>query len=108
MTASRAFLIGSLIGLLIFLLANLLAAHLLSDCGLPSVFGLDYCSDDIARAGFPLVFFEEGGFAFRSFFNVPYLLFDIFIGTDLAVLAGFTAHWLARRHHISAWFINRK
>ena len=95
MTKNRTFAVGFLIGLAIFILGNLLAAHLLSDCGLPAVFGLDYCNDDIARAGFPLVFFEEGGFSFRSIFNLPLLLFDIFIGSGLAVLMGFVAKWLA-------------
>jgi hypothetical protein len=79
---------GFLLGLLIFLFANLLAAHLLSDCGLLAVFGRDSCADDIARAGFPLVFFEEGGFAFHSIFNLPYLLIDILTGIGIAVLGG--------------------
>lgn len=98
MTLSRAFLHGLLIGLLLFILANLLAAHLFSDCGLPSVFGMDFCADDIARAGFPLIFFEEGGFSYRSVFNLPYLLLDIFIGLDLAVVCGFIARWHKKRN----------
>jgi ABC-type antimicrobial peptide transport system permease subunit len=88
MTKPRAFLAGFLLGFLIFLLLNLLTAHLLSDCGLPAVFGRDACADDIARAGFPLVFFEEGGFAFRSIFNLPYLLIDTLTGLGIAVLGG--------------------
>ena len=94
MTASRAFLNGFLIGLLLFILANILAAHLLSDCGLPALLGTDSCADDIARSGFPLVFFEEGGFAYRSIFNLPYLLLDIFIGLDFAVMFGLITRWL--------------
>ena len=97
MTASRAFLNGFLIGLLVFILANILAAHLLSDCGLPAILGSDSCADDIARAGFPLIFFEEGGFAFRSIFNLPYLLLDIFIGLDFAVLCGFIARLIFKQ-----------
>jgi hypothetical protein len=92
MTGSRAFLNGSLAGLLFFLLANLLAAHLLSDCGLPAVFGRDSCADDIARAGFPFIFLEEGGFAFRSIFNLPYLLLDLLIGFGMGFLGGFVFH----------------
>ena len=94
MTGARAFLRGSLAGLLVFLLANLLAAHLLSDCGLPAVFGRDSCADDIARAGFPYIFFEEGGFAFRSIFSVPYLLLDLFLGLGITVATGWAAHRL--------------
>jgi hypothetical protein len=98
MTTSRTFLNGFLIGLLLFILVNILAAHLLSDCGLPALLGTDFCADDIARAGFPLIFFEEGGFAFRSIFNLPYLLLDIFIGLDFATLCGFIARWNEKRH----------
>lgn len=97
MSLSRTFLRGILIGLLLFIFANLLAAHLLSDCGLPSVFGMDFCADDIARAGFPLLFFEEGGFSYRSILNLPYLFLDIFIGLDLAVVCGFIARWHKKR-----------
>ncbi len=98
MTTSRTFLKGFLIGLFIFILANLLAAHLLSDCGLPAVLGMDFCADDITRAGFPLIFFEEGGFAYRSTFNLPYLFLDVFIGFDLAILCGFLARWNEKRN----------
>jgi hypothetical protein len=96
----RAFLNGFLVGLLIFLLANLLAAHLLSDCGLPAVFGLSRCADDIARAGFPLVFFEQGGFAYRSTFKLSYALWDIFIGLDFAVVSGFVARKITQKREL--------
>jgi hypothetical protein len=92
-----SFLNGFLIGLLIFLLANLLAAQLLSDCGLVAVFGRSACADDIARAGFPLVFMEQGGFAYRRIFNLPYVLWDVFIGLDFAVICGFIARKIASK-----------
>lgn len=98
MTTSHTFLKGFLIGLLLFILVNILAAHLLSDCGLPAILGTDSCADDIVRTGFPLIFFEEGGFAFRSIFNLPYLLLDIFIGLDFAILCGFVARWNEKRN----------
>lgn len=98
MTFSRTFLNGFLIGLLVFILANLFAAHLLSDCGLPALLGADSCDDDISRAGFPLVFFEQGGFAYRSIFNLPNLALDIFIGLDFAILCGFIARWNEKRN----------
>ena len=97
MTLSRTFLKGFSIGLLSFFLINVIAAHLLSDCGLPALLGVDFCADDIARAGFPLIFYEQGGFAYRSIFNLPYLFFDIFIGLDFAVLSGFIARWLFKK-----------
>ena len=89
----RAFINGVLIGLLIFLLANLLAAHLLSDCGLPAVFRVDRCSDDIARAGWPLQFYEEGGFVFHLEFKPLFLIFNMWIGILLALVCG----WLYAR-----------
>jgi hypothetical protein len=85
----RAFLNGFLIGLLVILLANLAAAQLRSDCGLPALFGLSGCADDISRAGFPLIYYEDGGFAYHHVFNLSYLLLDIFIGLDFATMCGF-------------------
>ncbi|MBI5351876.1 MAG: hypothetical protein HZB50_04490 [Chloroflexi bacterium] len=99
MTTSRAFLKGFLVGLFVMILINILAAHLLSDCGLPAILGASPCADDIVRAGFPLVFFEQGGFAFRSIFNLPYLLLDILFGIGLAVLSGFSAQGLSSRRN---------
>ncbi|HXQ34589.1 MAG TPA: hypothetical protein VN843_11310 [Anaerolineales bacterium] len=85
---SRRFIIGFVIGLLIFIAINLLSAHLASDCGLPAVFGRDPCADDIARAGWPLRFYEEGGFAYRLEFNLPALLVDLVIGIIWASVVG--------------------
>ena len=98
MTFNRSFLNGSLIGLLIFLVANLIAAHLHSDCGLPALLGASACADDISRAGFPLIFLEQGGFVSRNMFNLSNLLFDIFIGVDLAFTSGFIASWREKRN----------
>lgn len=89
MNSSRGFFKGFLIGLFGFILANALAAHLFSDCGLPAVLGASSCSDDIIRAGFPLVFFEKGGFAFHSNFNAVFLLIDLLAGLGFAVFLGF-------------------
>lgn len=94
MTFGRVFLKGFLIGLFIMILVNILAAHLLSDCGLPAILGVSPCADDIVRAGFPLVFFEQGGFAYRSIFNLPYLLLDILFGIGFAGISGIVARRL--------------
>lgn len=91
MTSSRRILNGFLTGLTIFVLANILAAHLLSNCGLPAVLGASFCADDIVRIGFPLIFLEQGGFAYRNIFNFPYFLFDIFTGLGMAVFGGYIA-----------------
>ena len=93
----KRFFTGFLVGLLLFVAINLLAAHLLSDCGLPSVIGMDYCADDITRAGWPFKFYEAGGFAYHRYFNSPILLLDIFIGFGLAFVGGFVVRWLASR-----------
>jgi hypothetical protein len=89
MTPRQTFLKGFLIGLSIFILLNILAAHLFSDCGLPALFGLAACSDDISRAGFPFIFFEQGGFAYRSNFNLPIFILDLVIGLGIAGTTGF-------------------
>ncbi len=98
MTFNRAFFNGFFIGLFIFLAANLIASHLLSDCGLPALLGAFACSDAISRAGFPLIFLEQGGFISQNTFNLSNLLFDIFIGFDLAFTSGFIASWREKRN----------
>ena len=84
----KRFSIGLGTSLLVFLAINLLMAHLASDCGLPAVFGHDVCADDIARAGWPLQFYEEGGFAYRYNFNTLFLMVDIAIGVIFSVAFG--------------------
>jgi hypothetical protein len=76
----KRFVISFAIGLLIFLLVNILAADLASDCGLLAVFGRDPCADDIARLGWPMQFYEAGGFAYRSNFSPLLLILDVVIG----------------------------
>ena len=93
-TGSGRFAIGFLVGLLLFLALNLLAAHLNSDCGLPAILGTAGCADDIKRAGFPMQFWEEGGFAFRSVFSATALLVDVLIGLALSLVVG----WIAQAY----------
>jgi len=88
------FLSGFLLGALAFLTANLLAAHFMSDCGLPAVFGVDSCADDIIRAGWPFQFYEEGGIAFHSYFDGLKLAIDIAAGL---ILASGTGWWLKNK-----------
>jgi hypothetical protein len=87
-TSIRPFLTGFILTLLLFLAINLLAAHLQSDCGLPAFFNMSACADDIRRAGFPLRFYEEGGFAYRSNFDTGALTIDIVCGLGLGILGG--------------------
>ena len=84
---------GFAIGFLLFIAINLLSAHLRSDCGLLAVFERDVCADDIARAGWPFVFYERGGFDYRFEFNLPILLIDFTIGIIFASVLG----WLMAR-----------
>ena len=88
----RPFLTGFLLTLLLFLAANVLAAHLESDCGLPAFFNMSPCADDIRRAGFPLRFYEEGGFAYRINFEIGAFVTDVVCGLGLGVLGGLAAH----------------
>jgi hypothetical protein len=89
----RTFVIAFIVALLLFVGANLLWAHVRSDCGLPSLLGQSACADDIGRAGFPIQFWEEGGFAFRRVFSLPALLADGAIGLFVSLAAG----WAAQR-----------
>lgn len=90
-TSSRPLLTGFLLTFLLFLAANLLAAHLQSDCGLPAFFNMAGCDDDIRRAGFPLQFYEEGGFAYHSNFDILAFGLDLVLGLALGVLGGLAA-----------------
>jgi hypothetical protein len=89
----RNFTIGAVAALLIFFAANVLAAQIQSDCGLLGVLGQAGCADDISRVGFPLVFWENGGFAYRHAFSIGALAVDIAFG----VLVGLAAGWAAQR-----------
>lgn len=84
-------MVGFAAGSLLFIVANLVAAHLQSDCGLPAVLGLSSCADDIRRAGFPLVFWESGGFAFRNLFKPTAFIVDLAAGAGLSVACGLAA-----------------
>jgi len=87
-TSIGRFVAGFAIGLLVFVFLNLLAAHVRSDCGLTAVLGMARCSDDIRRAGFPLLVWEEGGFAYQNSFNPGALLVDLLIGLGVAFAGG--------------------
>lgn len=90
----KLFAIGFFTGLMLFSAINLFAAHLASDCGLPAVFGQDACADDITRAGWPLQFYEEGGFAYRSEFRLGALLINVGVGLVVSSITG----WLTTRY----------
>lgn len=86
--SNRPFLIGFALTLALFLAVNLIAADIQSSCGLPGLLHMAGCDDDISRAGFPLVFYEEGGFAYRNNFSIGALGVDVFCGLGLATLGG--------------------
>lgn len=84
---------GFVAGLLLFLVINLLVAHLRSDCGLPALLGRAGCADDIRRAGFPLLFLEQGGLSGRALLDAGALLIDALAGLVLALVAGLLWAW---------------
>ncbi len=94
MNKSRLYWSGFSVALLLFLGINLLAAHLMSDCGLAAVIQMDRCADDIVRIGWPFKFYEQGGFAYRFEFNTFSLWMDIGIGLALSTAVGW---WNAAR-----------
>ncbi len=93
---NRKFYFGLSATLLIFIVVSLIAAHLQSDCGIRAVIGLwipgfSVCNDDIVRIGFPFRFLEQGGFAFRSIFNLGALIADIVVAVGAGIVAGLIA-----------------
>ena len=90
---TRRFILAFLLGLATFIVINLVSAHLASDCGLVAVFGQDFCADDIARAGWPLRFYEVGGFDEHHYVSSGMFGLDILIGLALSSTLG----WYAAR-----------
>src|SRR5262245_22091838 len=92
-TRSRWFVIGFVATSLVFLLANIVVAHLRSDCGIWAVIGLwlprwSVCSDDIVRVGFPFLVLEQGGFCYRSIFDPLAALLNSAITIGASLLVG--------------------
>ena len=87
----HSFAIGFLGTLSVFIILNLLLAHIQSDCGLLGLLNLAGCSDDISRAGFPLRVWETGGFAFHQEFNWLALIIDIIIALTISIGIGLAA-----------------
>ena len=84
----RSFVIGFAITLFLCIGATVVIAHFQSDCGIIGVLGLAGCSDDTNRVGFPLVIWEEGGFAYHESFNPGALLVDLIVLVVASTIAG--------------------
>lgn len=82
----RAFALAFLTTLVLFVGINLVAAHIRSDCGIAAA--LIGCADDIRRAGFPLLVWEEGGFAYRNIFHFTAWILDVGIGLTACTIMG--------------------
>ena len=91
------FTAGFFATLLFFLCVNILSVQLLSDCGLLGALNLAGCSDDISRAGFPLLVWEQGGFAYRQSFNPGALLTNLMIALGASVVVGVAVKWWINR-----------
>jgi len=85
---NKSFSIGFVIGLLLFFAINLLAAHRALDCGLATFSPSSSCADTIARLGWPLLFYESGGFIYRRSFDSLYFFIDFALGIALAFAMG--------------------
>ncbi len=83
--------------LLVFVAINVAAAQLRSDCGLPAVLGLDACSDDIVRMGWPMGFYEAGGIGYHQYFDTAMLSADAAAGLIGAFLVALASLRLQRR-----------
>ena len=85
----RDFTLGLLCTAFLFLIANVVAIHVRSDAGLFEGLGLvDNWQDDIRGMGFPLLFYEEGGFAYRYFFSAANLFWDVSMAVTCAIGVG--------------------
>jgi hypothetical protein len=80
--------------LVVCALVNLAVAHFQSDCGLPAVLGASGCEDDIVRLGFPLSFWEQGGFADRAEFNPAAFAVDVLIALGVSGSLGLACGWV--------------
>lgn len=94
---NRHFQYGFGVTLTCFVLANLIAVHVQSDCGLLEGLGIvDQANDDVRRAGFPFLFFEEGGIAHRRTFRPSSFLLDIGIAFGGSMAIGFAFNWFRK------------
>ncbi len=97
----KNFYLGLIATLVLFLTLNVIAAHLQSDCGIRAVIGLwvpgiSVCNDDIVRVGFPFQFLEQGGFAFRSIFNLGAWIADIVVAVGAGIVVGLIAQRVSK------------
>jgi hypothetical protein len=88
---ARRFWLGGGLALLAFVIINLIVAQVRSDCGLAAVLGASACADDIRRAGWPLLFMEQGGFIAHTYFSTAALVGDVVIGLAVSAVAGLAA-----------------
>jgi len=89
----RAFALGAASAASLFIVLNIAAAHLRSDCGIRAVIGIwasgwSYCADDIKRVGFPFLVLEQGGFAYRSSFDLAALVLDVVVAIGISLAVG--------------------
>ncbi|MBI3241105.1 MAG: hypothetical protein HYZ49_02285 [Chloroflexi bacterium] len=89
------FALGFGLGLAAFAGLTLVAAHFQSDCGITAVLGVSGCADDIVRLGFPLLFLEQGGFAYRANFNVAAFAIDVLFALGVSGGLGLACGWAA-------------
>ncbi|HEV3459258.1 MAG TPA: hypothetical protein VHG32_22105 [Thermoanaerobaculia bacterium] len=87
----RRFSTGALLGLLLFVALTALATHLRSDFGLRAAINPLRCFDCIRRIGFPLTFYEEGGYAYRKIFDGPAFAVDSAAALTIGVMGGLVA-----------------
>jgi hypothetical protein len=98
----RAFAIGAGGAASVFILLNIAAAHLRSDCGIRAVIGLwlpgwSFCADDIKRVGFPFLVLEQGGFAYRSSFDPQALFLDVIVAVGVSLAVGLICRFVFAR-----------
>jgi hypothetical protein len=89
-SSPRRFSTGAALGLLFFVALTVLATHLRSDGGLLAMIPFG-CFDCIRRIGFPLTFYEDGGFVYRKIANPPAFAVDSAVALTFGVMGGLLA-----------------
>ncbi len=79
--------------LMLFLVANVVAIQVMSDCGILGALGRAGCADDISRAGFPFQFWEQGGFIYRANFEPLALGLDIGLALGISLAVAGLCYW---------------
>lgn len=85
---NRHFVSGFVIGITVFVIANIISAHVRSSVGIGAILGIIGADDDIRAVGFPLLFWKTGGFANHTYFSLQSLIINLMVAEVVSALLG--------------------